>query len=1632
MAENYTISEVLANEFELQTISSQDSNLLSEVPVEGLFSPTLSSVEFSLYDFNKNLLYFDSDLKSWSTNFDSFVNNENKKITSLNIDPSKDIETLGYNYGKVYGFYNFIQNELGSSINNQFFISEISSDRTEIRIDNTNISSESLEILYNIFYSKFNSPDTYNYFYLNFGDNQLLIATNIYLDKSSSDYSILIKLYEPLLPQFDVKSQCYVSSKIADPVAYLVEFTIDLGQIDNIVQIQGPNINLNLNGQVNNSTTYQSFDTLTSTVNTSSFNQLSSLLEEKGVEINIDYTDYSNFVFYSSAVSRLENFYTKAKQIEDYNNDINILTSLPTTAGSSGSISLLEQYISNIITNFDGYEYYLYFESGSKAWPKTNSTPPYLLASTGSTNVLNWYGSNIYGSPYFGGQLETASLYDSNNQDLLINTIPDYLNDYDSDDYLTFVKMVGQSFDNIWVYIKSVVDKTNTDNRLDFGAPSGIIADILRSLGVKIYSNNFSVDNTYESLLGIGANGMLYPTGSELINTIITASAIPYALSDVNNLTYKRLYHNLPYILKKKGTPEGLKAILNAYGVPDTILRINEFGGKDKNSNTWDQWQDEYNYAFVTTGSSKISIPFTTSSVNYGTVYPKAVEFRFKTFGLPINSIPYSQSLLIDNNNSFGVVLEYTGSGYSSGSYNGSIIDPNYQYATLKFISGSLSSSVYLPFYDGGWWSILINANSGSTTTYTLYAKNKDYEGEDGNTIGFQASSSFVGDKFWLTSGQLFFGTSSVLNTKTYSAFSGSYQEIRYYNVPLNESAFDAYVMNPYSIEGNTISGSQSSKNSLFFRLPLGGELYTGSTSVHPGITGSFITQSFIGTSSTGSYSGSYFWSKNREVIYFDQPAVGIQNIVSDKIKTINTSLPYSGSNDPNIPNNNILSSHTSIQQSFTISSSYTNDISYTEVAFSPQNEINEDIMSTLGYFNIGELIGDPRQISTSDESYPELDILRDLYFEKYSSNYDWNDYIRLVKYFDNSLFKIIKDYIPAKTSLASGVVIKQHLLERNKYPVPQIEFASSEYTGSISIYEISGSDGGSMNITSIVTQSWTGAYPSISGSVPFTQSSEDEFYNGQFSGSIIEVTDGELNDCNVEIVQVYTTSSLFININPNSPGNYFRSYNLNNDKTYYLSFTITEINGVSSGNLQLWNGGNSNNVLYTSSAISAGGTLIIDKLELSKILSPLTFKAIGPSSTGFSITNFSIFEAYTDSDCLPLLNNVIENRLNSFYMDVDYTDNITTPVNQQLILSGSATRFAIPDSNYTMVRNINPRYNGSRTTSPGFNQPIYKDLDTLSTQSQIPNASKYVNYFVYFDWIGGSTPEYPGGGNMHCTYLISTEGIAYPLTTENKNLFTVENIFIKGQKANILPAIYSAGSNTTQVDIIEGGALYDTIFANSGSTTGLLTGGFVIYVKDIVNPNYLDAISYDVPTLLTQSAFPNTLFDSGSGWLKYMLTGSGIFGGTDAIYVQPIGTNFQLFNKRTGQYASLNELVPYDDTYLPLKYGDMIRFGTNIASNTGSLDFNFETLGISAIASSSLDTSSVFTTSSLFVDNIPSRFVSNYSVQNIRVLRRVPNETFVLVKNSPAYTDPGFLIPNNFNPNFDPYALARKAGIIS
>ena len=43
-----------------------------------------------------------------------------------------------------------------------------------------------------------------------------------------------------------------------------------------------------------------------------------------------------------------------------------------------------------LIKNFDKFEYFLYYNSGSdETWPKTTTEPPYLLAKTNTTQAKN-------------------------------------------------------------------------------------------------------------------------------------------------------------------------------------------------------------------------------------------------------------------------------------------------------------------------------------------------------------------------------------------------------------------------------------------------------------------------------------------------------------------------------------------------------------------------------------------------------------------------------------------------------------------------------------------------------------------------------------------------------------------------------------------------------------------------------------------------------------------------------------------------------------------------------------------------------------------------------------------------------------------------------------------------------------------------------------------------------------------------------------------------------------------------------------------------------------------------------------------------------------------------------------------
>jgi len=625
------INQVDSSNFQLQNYSFEEESLISSTESEVAFDPNEDYIEYYIFDLNKNII---------ASNIYGFPNYEilNNNIV---VNPQQDLESFGYSVGQYYTLYNFLKKRIASSPSETFYIQDISSNRTELRLNTNIISEDTVASLGLALENQINSPEVnYTDFYLNFGENKLIIAINAVLetslDSEASRSSILIKLYEPLPSEFDFYSQCWIVEKIADSIAYNIDITLSIPSGETLPYINGPNFNLNIQDQINNSTPYYSQNSLqqnTSLLGSGSLlYQINSILSEKGIELNIDYSDYANFIHFSSAKTRLENFYYKLSLIEQYSYNSNIALSSSINSYISSSQNVWNNKINEIITNFDGYEYYLYFNSESKSWPKSNSLPPYLNYSTNSPIAIDWLTN----------QLTSASYFDTENKDELTNTIPTYLrDDSNNDSYSLFVQMMGQHFDNVWIYLKDITNKFDTDNRLEYGISKDIVAQAIRDLGVKIYQNNFSTGDLYSSLLGFTISGsnlnipnitgsLPIPTGSglEYINTIVTASS-PNALEpldDINKEIYKRIYHNLPVLLRKKGTPEGLRILMNIYGIPDTILRINEFGGKSTTgSNTWDNFVDQFNYEFFTTSSGYVEVPILISTGSGGGMYGSAL-----------------------------------------------------------------------------------------------------------------------------------------------------------------------------------------------------------------------------------------------------------------------------------------------------------------------------------------------------------------------------------------------------------------------------------------------------------------------------------------------------------------------------------------------------------------------------------------------------------------------------------------------------------------------------------------------------------------------------------------------------------------------------------------------------------------------------------------------------------------------------------------------------------------------------------------------------------------------------------------------------------------------------------------------
>jgi hypothetical protein len=135
--------------------------------------------------------------------------------------------------------------------------------------------------------------------------------------------------------------------------------------------------------------------------------------------------------------------------------------------------------------------------------------------------------------------------------------------------------------------------------------------------------------------------------------------------------------------------------------------------------------------------------------------------------------------------------------------------------------------------------------------------------------------------------------------------------------------------------------------------------------------------------------------------------------------------------------------------------------------------------------------------------------------------------------------------------------------------------------------------------------------------------------------------------------------------------------------------------------------------VIDNASDRGAYNSIIIN--DSSPETSTAVFANTTSTETGFSYidSQFSI-----DQDCDPILNNAVDPRLNEWLQDVDYSVNATTPINFNQLINFTATKAAVPQSNYTQLGFVHSRYAGSSTTRIQINE--FNALSTIDNQNKL------------------------------------------------------------------------------------------------------------------------------------------------------------------------------------------------------------------------------------------------------------------------------------------------------------------------
>lgn len=986
-----------------------------------------AEIEFSIYDSDNALL-------EWRR-LDSFGIEQG----SYELDTNRHIAESSVPNGGNYALrYNFFKPTLGSPEGREnMYVQSFSDDRREIRVrPNPGSTASFRSSLQSLFSEPIGDPLQQ---VGNFGRNRYyrILSWSIIAETGQDGDVLLDQNFDPQLtesaiirfenelPQFiEVGDELWIGEEMSRP--YFDKFEIFRAvEPTPTNELAPPDFTVDTGRDTTGESRFETLDDITEEGSTTE-EFIEAAFGQGSADLNVDYTDFDNFVHFSSAEERLKNFRFKLRQLESF------IEELKDDGTAAGRKETVRRQAESLIGSFDSYEAWLFrTKNVPEAYPKSDD------GSLASLDVTTKQGNFPEGlenpEGWFPKILQQARRFDDQNLSALRKQVPEFVReDPDNQKFVLFVDLIGQWFDQNWIFI----DQFENFSEITESAfrPDSLSADLSRvvaeSMGLETF-NGFDAEEFFDRLFDSDKLEQVFDGAdiSENEGIELDGSKLDLTRFQAQQQVWRRLLSNLVHQYKTRGTENSIRMLANIFGVPTGSLVVREYGGAVANNGDQQAEIIETTHNLSFFSSQNLAIPWNTGAPSlapsgFGDLFesfdqfPKGIELRFRSEyqgGQPLQ--------LFELQNVAEIRIDPVGVEES---------DEATIKAELRLADGNRIEveTDPLPIFNGRWTNLLFQLREGEPFI-DLFIQQRSPTGE---IVGVRGASFQIG----LQTASNFLSASNVriggaLGASQFGqgvSFIGDLDQVNLWRKELSEKRFDIHTLAPTkeAVDNSVLAEADNAfdetedflRRQLLFRLD-----FPTSQNLAEDALIENESEAFGGAATATGFADEDEkpWQFNRyeRTSLFPSVQVGATSFFTNKIRIEQNSL-----DSPLQPDESVEDRPQEL---------ITKDSNKLGIFFSPYTSANRDILSELGIRNINGLLGNPRD--QIDGRYDSINAVNRMYWDKYDRPVNKQQYIRYIDEFYDAFFEHIRDSVPARAVLIDGIVIEPTILERDRQPLP-------------------------------------------------------------------------------------------------------------------------------------------------------------------------------------------------------------------------------------------------------------------------------------------------------------------------------------------------------------------------------------------------------------------------------------------------------------------------------------------------------------------------------------------------------------------------------------------------------------------